>query len=104
MNVTAVEAFLLSCPLPQPLRLPFWGGERTIFKRDAMLIRVGADNGLVGYAPGPAHERAAEEIRDVIRPFQLGKDPRCWAQLEFTGQRETTKTYRAVEIALIDLA
>ena len=45
--------------LPEPLRLPFYNGERTILKRDAMFIRVTADNGLKGYAPGPAHERAA---------------------------------------------
>ena len=47
---------------------------RTILKRDAMLIRVKADNGLIGYAPGPAHERAAHEIHDTIRPFLLGCD------------------------------
>jgi L-alanine-DL-glutamate epimerase-like enolase superfamily enzyme len=69
-----------------------------------MLIRVKADNGLVGYAPGPAHQRAADEIRNIIRPFLLGQDPRRWANIEFQGDRETCKTYRAVEIALIDLA
>ena len=84
--------------------MPFWGGERTIVKRDAMLIRVKTDTGLVGYAPGPAHERAAEEIRDVIRPFLLGKDPRRWAEFQFSGNPETAKTYRAVEIALMDVA
>ncbi len=94
----------MSCPLRQPLRMPFWGGERTITKRDAMLIRVKADNGLIGYAPGPAHERAAREIRELIRPFLLGRDPRHWATLDFHGDLETTKTCRAVEIALIDLA
>ncbi len=137
MKIAEVEAFLMSCPLPQPLRLPFWGGERTILKRDAMLIRVKADNGLIGYAPGPAHERATDEIRNVIRPFLLGKDPRQWAKLIFTGapafpkrglktedsrlntqdstletqdSRPETQdsklllTYRAVEIALMDLA
>ena len=40
MKITRVEPLLLSCPLPEPLRLPFHGGERTILKRDAMLIRV----------------------------------------------------------------
>ena len=104
MKITEVHAMLMSCPLPEPLRLPFWGGERTILKRDAMLIRVKADNGLVGYAPGPAHERAAREIHEVIRPFLLGKDPRRWTEIKFTGDLETTKTYCAVEIALIDLA
>ena len=99
MRITEVQAFLLSYPLPAPLRLPFWGGERTILKRDAMLIRVRADNGLVGYAPGPAHARAEQEIHDIIRPFLLGRDPRDWAKLNFLADRETTKTYRSVEIA-----
>ncbi len=94
----------MSHPFPEPLRLPFWGGERTILKRDAMLIRVTTDAGFIGYAPGPAHERAALEIREVIRPFLLGRDPRKWASLMFKGNLEMTKTYHAVEIALIDLA
>jgi L-alanine-DL-glutamate epimerase-like enolase superfamily enzyme len=102
VKITDVQAFLMSCPLPQ--RLPFWGGERTILKRDAMLIRVNSDNGLVGYAPGPAHERAAREIANVIRPFLIGRDPRHWAQFDFKADSETSKTYRAVEIALMDLA
>ena len=85
------------------MRLPFWGGERTILKRDAMLIRVRADNGLIGYAPGPAHERAAQVIRDVVRPFLIGKDPSQWATFQFPGDHETSKTYRAVEIAVMDL-
>lgn len=103
MKISNVQATLMSYALPKPLRLPFWGGERTIFKRDAMLIRVKADNGLTGYAPGPAHERAAKEIRDSIRPFLLGKDPRRWADFRFDEDLEINKTYRAVEIALIDL-
>ena len=40
MKIAAVRAFLLSYPLPEPIRLPFYGGERTIVKRDAMVIRV----------------------------------------------------------------
>jgi L-alanine-DL-glutamate epimerase-like enolase superfamily enzyme len=103
MKITEVEAVLMSCPLPEPLRMPFWGGERTILKRDAMLIRVKADNGLMGYAPGPAHEIAARQISEVIRPFLVGRDPRRWAEIQFRGDPETTKTYRAVEIALMDL-
>ena len=104
MKIVDVQAILMSCPLPELMRMPFWGGERTILKRDAMLIRVRADNGLIGYAPGPAHERAANEIRDVIGPFLIGQDPRRWAKIQFRSDLETLKTYRAVEIALIDLA
>jgi L-alanine-DL-glutamate epimerase-like enolase superfamily enzyme len=104
MKITQVQGILMSYALPKPLLLPFHGGERTILKRDAMLIRVTADNGLVGYAPGPAHERAAQEIKDVIGPFLIGKDPRTWKEIKFAGDLELTKTYCAVEIALIDLA
>jgi L-alanine-DL-glutamate epimerase-like enolase superfamily enzyme len=104
VKITSVEAFLMSYPLPEAMRLPFWNGERTIVKRDAMLIRVKTDTGLTGYAPGPAHERAQKEIREVIRSFLLGKDPRRWADLKFSGDLEITKTYRAVEIALMDIA
>lgn len=102
MKITAVEAFLLSCPLPEPLKLPFWGGERTILKRDAMILRVTTDGGVRGYAPGPAHDRAAHEIRTVIGPWLLGKDPRQWRTLGFHADLETMKTYRSVEIALLD--
>jgi hypothetical protein len=51
MNISSVRSFLLSYPFPEPIRLPFYGGERTILKRDAMLIRIETDSGLVGYAP-----------------------------------------------------
>src|ERR1041384_8233871 len=104
MKITEVQAFLMSYPFAEPLRLPFWGGERTILKRDAMLIRIRADNGLIGYAPGPAHERAAREIHEIIAPWLNGKDPLKWRELHFEGELELMKTYRAVEIALIDLA
>jgi L-alanine-DL-glutamate epimerase-like enolase superfamily enzyme len=109
MKISALDAFLMSCPLSEPMRLSFYGGERTILKRDAMLIRVRADNGLVGYAPGPAHERAAREIKDIIAPHLIGQDPRHWSELApptapGVDNFELAKTYRAVEIALIDLA
>jgi hypothetical protein len=35
---------------------------RTRLKRGAMFIRVEADNGLVGYAPGPGSESARRAI------------------------------------------
>jgi L-alanine-DL-glutamate epimerase-like enolase superfamily enzyme len=103
MKISQVHAILMSCPLPQPLRLPFHGGQRTIFKRDAMLIKVVSDNGAVGYAPGPAHKRAATQIHDLIRPFLLGKDPQHWSSFVFQADLDVSKTYRAVEIAVIDL-
>ncbi len=93
----------MSFQMPEPVRLRFWGGERTILKRDAMLIRITTDTGLKGYAPGPAHERADREIRQIIGPFLIGKAPRNWQKFRFSADREVIKTYRAVEIALFDL-
>ncbi len=102
MKITRVESFLLSCPLPQPMRLPFRNGERTILKRDAMYVRVQTDSGLRGYAPGPADARAHEVIRTEIAPFLEGRDPRRWRDFGFIGDLARRKVYAAVEIALMD--
>ncbi len=93
----------MSYPMPQEITLPFWGGIRTIHKRDAMLIKVTADNGLIGYAPGPAFARAEEEISGEIKSFLMDKDPNHWKTFQFTGHPDTLKTYYAVEVALLDL-
>jgi L-alanine-DL-glutamate epimerase-like enolase superfamily enzyme len=103
MKISQVEALLMSCALPTPLELPFYGGRRTILKRDAMLIRVTTDTGLRGYAPGPAHETAARQIRDDIAPFLNGLDPREWRSFGFDGPLDVEKTYHAVELALMDV-
>src|SRR5262245_14216719 len=102
MKITDVQAILMSDPLPQPMVMPFFNGQRTILKRDAMLIRVLTDTDLVGYASGPAHERASTVIHQIIRPFLLGKDPSNWDKLNFPSQNtlDLQKTYHAVEIAL----
>jgi L-alanine-DL-glutamate epimerase-like enolase superfamily enzyme len=74
MIISSVRSFLLSYPFPEPVRLPFYGGERTILKRDAMLIRIESDGGLVGYAPGPGSQRAQDIIESLVRPFLEGPD------------------------------
>jgi L-alanine-DL-glutamate epimerase-like enolase superfamily enzyme len=103
MKITNVESFLMSYPMQRGIALPFWGGVRTIMKRDSMLIKVSTDVGLVGYAPGPAFPRAAVEIRDIIGPFLLNKDPLKWRTFSFAHSHEVVKTYHAVEVALLDL-
>ena len=62
VKIDSIQAHLLSYPLPEPLKLTYHGGERTVLKRDAMLIRVQADNGLVGYGPGEASEKSKRAI------------------------------------------
>jgi L-alanine-DL-glutamate epimerase-like enolase superfamily enzyme len=109
MKIVSVRSFLLSYPFPEPIRLPFYGGERTIVKRDAMFIRVQADNGLVGYAPGPGSEPAQHAIETTIAPFLQGRslaDPDALRVKFMDGpgaNLELAKIYCAVEIALYDL-
>ncbi len=108
MKVSRVQSFLLSSPLPQPLVMPFHGGERTILKRDAMLIRVETDGGLVGYAPGPASEWAEETIRLYIGPFLTGRTlaDTDALRVQFIATEplpQVLKLYSTVEIALFDL-
>src|SRR5581483_2017335 len=69
MKIVSVRSHLLSFPFAEPIRLPFFGGERTILKRDAMVIRVETDAGLVGYAPGPGSERVQQAIESTVAPF-----------------------------------
>src|SRR5262245_2024068 len=109
MKITKVHSFLLSYPLGDPIRLPFYGGERTILKRDAMLIRIAADNGLIGYAPGPGSESAQRVIERQIAPFLEGRvlvDPdalRIQFLDVFGADSELAKVYAALEVALFDL-
>jgi len=110
MKITSVRSFLLSYPLAEPLKLEFYGGERTIVKRDAMLIRVTAGTRSVGWAPGPGSEIAHAAIRDTIAPFLEGRtlaDPDA-LRVQFFDlpgcDAEMRKVYCAVEIALYDLA
>ncbi len=109
MKITGIRSHLLSYPFPEPIRLPFHGGERTILKRDAMFIRVDTDSGLTGYAPGPGSERAQREIQEIIGPFLIGRklgDPDA-LRIQFLqgpgADPELAKTYCSVEIALYDL-
>src|SRR5258708_17949569 len=110
MKITGVEAYLLSYPLPKPLLLSYYGGERTILKRDAMLVRVSTDNGLFGYAPGQASEKTKQLIDRLIAPFLIGRtlgDPDALRILFQQGpgsDAEASRIYSSVEVALYDLA
>ena len=109
MRIRSVQAHLLSFRLPEPLQFTYHGGERTIVKRDAMLVRVEADQGLIGYGPAPGTEAAKQAIDQVIAPFLAGRtlaDPDALRVqfLEESGRdTELQRLYCAVEIALYDL-
>ena len=109
MIISSVQSFLLSYPFPEPVRLPFYGGERTILKRDAMLIRIASDGGLVGYAPGPGSPHVQEIIENVVAPFLEGRtlaDPDA-LRIQFIDRTApdaaALKAYCAVEVGLFDL-
>ncbi len=110
MRIRGIQPFLLSYPLDEPVRLPFFGGERTIVKRDAMLVRIETDGGLTGYAPGPGSERAQRAIERIIGPFLEGRvltDPDALRIQFLKGpgtDPELARVYCAVEIGLFDLA
>jgi L-alanine-DL-glutamate epimerase-like enolase superfamily enzyme len=109
MKITRVQSFLLSYPFDQPMKLTYYGGERTILKRDAMLIRVETDKGLVGYAPGQGSEVAKSAIDNTVAPFLTGRtlgDPDALRVLFMKGagaDEHAAKHYCSVEIALLDI-
>jgi|SRR5579872_1011744 len=109
MKITVVEAYLLSYPFPEPLRLRYLGGERVILKRDAMLIRVGTDEGIFGYAPGEPTQAAKHLIDRLIGPFLIGHtlvDPDALRILFQQGpgsDAEASRIYSSLEVALYDL-
>jgi L-alanine-DL-glutamate epimerase-like enolase superfamily enzyme len=108
LKITGVKAFLLSYPFETPIKLDYYGGERTILKRDAMLIRIETDKGIVGYAPGQGSDRAKQAIEDVVAPFLIGRylgDPDALRVLflkEANPDEYAGKMYCSVEIALLD--
>jgi L-alanine-DL-glutamate epimerase-like enolase superfamily enzyme len=109
MRIVKVDSFLLSYPFPEPIELDYYGGHRTIHKRDAMLIRVRTEDGLTGYAPGEGSENAKSVIDRLVAPFLEGRvlgDPDALRVL-FSGRpgigvREL-RVYGSVEVALYDL-
>src|SRR5437879_1087150 len=109
MKIRSVRSHLLSYRFPEPIRLTYYGGERTIVKRDAMLIAVEADNGLIGYAPGEGSETSQGIIELTIAPFLEGRllaDPDALRVhfIEGPGKDPAAeRVYCAVELALYDL-
>ncbi len=109
-RIARIEPHLLTFPFAEPLKLNYCGGERIIYKRDVMLIRVVSDKGRVGYAPGQGSEAAQKLIQDIIGPWLIGKafaDPDA-LRIQFLagpGQdSQVAKIYFTVEVALYDLA
>ena len=107
MIINSIEPHLLSCPLPEPVIYAFQGGQRTIYKRDAMVVRILTDDGMTGYAPGPASIDVAHKIEKEIAPQLVGQkiiDPSYFVDdmVEKHGDAIWSAA-GAVEVALFDL-
>jgi len=109
MKIRSTQVFLLSYPLQNQPILTYYGGERTIVKRDAMLVRIESHDGIVGYGPGAASEHWKQRIDNEIAPFLEGRtiaDPDA-LRIQFQSRNghdaELLKIYCCVEVALYDL-
>ena len=125
MKVTGLETYLLSAPLPQPVRT----STSTIARVSEVVVRLTTDAGLVGvgeghgpflFQPGPDGLRTVNDILRAITPLVVGADPfeaeRVWQDLfalTYTSvrgiptlakqQRPLVTAMSAIDIALWDL-
>jgi L-alanine-DL-glutamate epimerase-like enolase superfamily enzyme len=109
MKIRSVRAHLLSFPLPEPVVLPYYGGVRTIIKRDAAFTVVETEQGITGYGPAPADETSCRAINERIAPFLAGRTLKDTDALRVMFQQEVKpstallRTYDSVELTLFDI-
>ena len=125
MRITTLETYLLSVPLPQPVRT----STSTISRVSELIVRLTTDAGLVGigeaHGPflsqaGPEGMRAVGQILERVTPLVVGQDPfaveRIWQDLfslTYTSvrgiptlaqqRRQLVTAMSAIDIALWDL-
>jgi L-alanine-DL-glutamate epimerase-like enolase superfamily enzyme len=117
-RITGIRVPRFSCPLPEPLALRFWGGVRTIVKRDGALVAIDTDEGVTGYGTGPTDDASIALIERVVAPALLGHDPTdidgAWRKGmaadgpglpagRFARRRALGLAVGAVDVALYDL-
>ena len=80
MKVTALETYLLSAPLPQPVRT----STHTIARVSEVVVKLTTDAGHVGigeahgpflFQAGPEGLRSVNDILRAITPLVVGQDP-----------------------------
>ena len=125
MKITALETYVLSAPLPQPVRT----SNATIVRVSELVVTLTTDAGHVGigeaHGPflsqaGPEGMRAVGQILERITPLVVGQDPfaveRIWQDLfalTYTSvrgiptlasqRRQLVTAMSAIDIALWDL-
>jgi D-galactarolactone cycloisomerase len=109
MRITAIETFLLECPLEQP----FGWSQGWTDRRGAGLVRITTDSGLTGWGEGVSTPAEAV-IGDLFAPLLLGQNPLerngLWQRM-FHALYNANQTggfggsaISAIDIALWDLA
>ena len=73
MRITGVRAHLLTCTLEEPFEMRFALGKRTVFKRDAMIIEVGTDEGITGWGSGDPGDMGNRSWTPRVVAAQIGK-------------------------------
>ncbi len=95
MRITSIDVWTVDLPLARPYSLS--GGRLRLDRLDSTLVRVGTDEGLVGWGEGcpwgstylPAFARGIRAGIEELAPAVLGLDP-----------RRTDVVYRAMNLAL----
>jgi len=109
MKVTDLQAYLLSAPLAQPLHTRIAIGEWVCYKQDCLVVRIHTDQGLSGYAAGPASANLAQLINRNLKSAVVNIDPVKIETLrkkvffrrpQFPG---LAQAFGLIETALIDL-
>ncbi|MEK9984859.1 MAG: hypothetical protein VW879_08950, partial [Opitutae bacterium] len=93
--------------MPEPVVLPFNNGVRTIYKRDALFVKLTADNGLCGYGPGAASEQMAKMMNGHLSDLLVGQEASDITAIDSLvasqGRGDLLLAYGAVNVALHDL-
>jgi D-galactarolactone cycloisomerase len=112
MIISRITTHILRAPIPERT---FYSSQAAFPERNSLLVRVEADNGLVGWGeggqygpPGPV----ASCINDVLAPLLLhgraDQPVKIWEQLyafsrDFGRQSAYVEAISAIDIALWDL-
>lgn len=109
MKVTDLQAYLLSAPLNEPFRTRIAIGEWVCYKQDCLVVRTHTDQGLSGYAAGPASANLAQLINRNLKSAVVNIDPVKIETLrkKVFGRRPQfpglAQAFGLVEATLIDL-
>ncbi|MBK9945016.1 MAG: mandelate racemase/muconate lactonizing enzyme family protein [Kouleothrix sp.] len=102
MKITSVETFLLRHTLPRPTGPSIW----LYSEREALIVKISTDTGLVGWGETSEIAGAGAVIREVCAPIVIGHDPRehrrLWHQI-WDATLGHGFAVGAVDIALHDL-